>query len=88
MILFTSTAPGIYTGADVPDTGFVYNGTLSGTTFTWNAVSPLGYTETGIWTFSADGSTFSGSSHYVADPPGNYSGDCNETGVLGSEFTP
>jgi hypothetical protein len=87
VIAFTSTGVDTYTGLDVPDTGFVYTGTMSGTTFTWSATSPAGYTETGVWTFSADGSSFSGSSNYVANDL-SYSGTCNTNGVLGTVTTP
>lgn len=73
---------------NVPDSGFVRTGTLTGNTFTWTATSLGGYTESGAWTFSESGGTFSGSSHYVADPPGNFSGDCNTNGFLGAGIPP
>jgi hypothetical protein len=83
VINFQSTGGNTFEGRDVPDTGYVYTGTLSGTTLTWTATSPLGYTESGTWTFSASFDSFSGSSHYedAAVPP-SYSGDCNTNGVL------
>jgi len=79
-IQFTKTGSGTYQVRDVPDSGFIYNGTLSGLTFTWTAVSPNGYTESGTWTFAADGQSFAGTSHYVADDQA-YTGDCNATGA-------
>lgn len=79
-VRFAKTSPSTYQVRDVPDTGLVYNGTLGGLDFTWNAVSPDGYTETGTWTFSADGLGFSGTSHYIAND-NSYSGDCNTTGA-------
>ena len=87
VVTFQSTGTYTYVGHDVPDTGFVYNGTLIGTLFNWSATSPDGYTETGTWAFSANGDSFSGASHYVADDL-TYSGDCNETGVLGTVDVP
>jgi|CXWL01.1.fsa_nt_gi hypothetical protein len=77
---FTATGPSAFVGRDVPDTGFVYTGTMSGVILTWTAVSPNGYTESGAWTFSADGATFSGSSTYNANDA-SYSGRCNSTGA-------
>ena len=79
-IRFTETTADAFTVLDVPDSGFVLQGNLVGTVFTWTAVSPNGYTEAGSWTFTSDLSSFAGSSHYVADD-GTYAGDCNETGV-------
>jgi hypothetical protein len=74
---------------DVPDTGFLYTGTLSGMTFTWTATSAPAdaYTESGSWTFEASGATFSGSSHYVADD-GSFQGDCNVNGAIGTATVP
>lgn len=80
VIQFTATGASTYEGRDVPDTGFTYNGTMSGLVLTWTAVSPDGYTESGTWTFSADGSTFSGSSTYTANDR-SYSGRCNTNGA-------
>jgi hypothetical protein len=73
----------------VPDTGYVYTGNLTGMTFTWTAVSAPAdaYTESGSWTFMADGASFSGSSHYVADD-GSFQGDCNTNGAIGITTTP
>jgi len=81
-IIFASIAPNTFEVRDVPDSGYLLTGSLFGNDFVWTATSPLGYTESGTWTFSSDGSTFTGTSHYVANPPGNYAGDCNENGVL------
>jgi hypothetical protein len=88
VINFQSTGSNHYVGHDVPDTGFVYNGDLVGTVFTWSATSPDGYTESGTWTFTSNGDSFAGSSDYVADPPGAYSGHCNTTGTVGDMSTP
>ena len=55
VIQFTSTGASTYEGRDVPDTGFIYTGTMSGLVLRWTAVSPNGYTESGSWTFAADG---------------------------------
>ena len=71
-----------YEGRDVPDTGYVYNGTFSGQVFTWTAVDPINsYTESGVWTFDAAGNFFTGSSTYTAND-GSFTGNCNETGAL------
>ncbi len=86
-IIFASTGPNTFEVRDVPDSGYVLTGTLSGTSFIWSATSPFGYSETGTWTFSTDGSTFTGSSRYVADDL-TYAGDCNENGLLGSGAIP
>ena len=88
VIIFQSTGANTVVGYDVPDTGYVYTGTRTGDVLNWTAISPLGYTEAGTWTFSPDGSTFSGTSHYVANAPGIYAGDCTTNGVLGSGSTP
>ena len=80
VIQFTATGSSTHEGRDVPDTGFVYTGTMSGLVLTWTAVSPNGYTESGSWTFAADGSTFSGASTYTANDA-SYTGHCNETGA-------
>jgi len=87
VIAFQITGPYTYVGHDVPDTGFVYNGTLIGTLFNWSATSPNGYSETGTWAFSGNGDSFSGASHYIAND-GTYDGDCNETGVFGTGTVP
>ena len=70
-----------------PDTGFVIHGTLIGLAFHWNATSPNGYTESGTWTFSPGGGSFSGPSHFVANS-GSYRGDCNTNGDIGLLGTP
>lgn len=80
VIQFTTTGGSTYEGRDVPDTGFVYTATMSGLILTWTAISPNGYHESGVWTFSADGSAFSGSSTYNADDA-SYTGRCNSTGA-------
>ena len=85
VIQFTSTGASTYEGRDVPDTGFIYTGTMSGLVLRWTAVSPNGYTESGSWTFAADGSTFSGSSTYTATN-GSYTGRCNSTGARPPAF--
>jgi len=87
VIEFTSTGLNTYEVRDVPDTGFVIEGTLSGLTFHWTATSPNGYSETGTWTFFSAGGSFSGPSHYVADD-GSYSGDCNTNGEHGLSTPP
>ena len=80
-IRFTHTGGGEYEVRDVPDTGFVYNGTLDCNVFDWDALSPGEYTESGVWTFSSDLESFSGSSTYTSITPGHYEGDCNATGA-------
>jgi len=77
---FTRTGANTYTVRDVPDTGFLYSGTLAGLTFTWTATSPNGYSESGTWRFVSDASTFAGTSHYVAND-NSYAGDCTQTGA-------
>jgi hypothetical protein len=79
-ILFTHIGGGSYEIRDVPDTGFLYEGTIGCTTFTWVAQYPGEYTEQGTGEFSSDLESFSGSSIYVADDF-SYSGSCNETGA-------
>lgn len=79
-IQFAKTGASTYQVRDVPDTGFVYNGTLSGLVFSWNATSPDGYTESGTWIFSADAATFSGVSHDIAND-NSYNGDCSTNGA-------
>jgi uncharacterized protein YgiB involved in biofilm formation len=86
-IQFERTGPNTFEVRDVPDTGFVINGTLVGLVFTWNATSPNGYTESGTWTFSQSGGSFSGPSHYVANN-GSYTGDCNTNGDIGLSTPP
>jgi hypothetical protein len=86
-IQFTKTGTGTYRVRDVPDTGFVYNGTLSGLVFAWTAISPDGYTENGTWTFSSDGLGFAGISHYIADD-NSYNGDCSTTGAKDPALPP
>ena len=86
-IRFSHKGNGSYEVRDVPDTGFVYNGTLGCKTFVWNALSPGQYTEHGSWTFSSNLSSFSGSSSYVA-LDASYSGDCNTTGAAAPETPP
>jgi len=85
-IRFSHTGGGQYEVRDVPDTGFIYNGTLNCRTFDWTALSPGDYTEAGTWTFSGDLSGFSGTSIYVALDD-SYEGECNTTGAL-SPTTP
>lgn len=79
-IQFFKTGSNTYQVRDVPDTGFLYTGTLAGLVFSWNATSPNGYTESGTWTFTASGESFSGSSHYVAND-NSYSGNCTTNGA-------
>jgi len=86
-IAFMQTSGNNYEVRDVPDSGFVMNGTMTGLTFQWTATSPNGYTETGTWTFSNGGGSFSGPSHYVADDA-SYSGDCHENGAIGIATPP
>jgi hypothetical protein len=78
-IRFNHTGGGIYEVRDEPDTGFVYNGALDCTTFTWDAVDPGEYTESGVWQFSGNLVSFSGSSTYEAVDD-SYTGECNATG--------
>ena len=85
-IRFTHVGGGEYEIRDVPDTGFVYNGTLTCRTFDWTALSPGEYTEGGTWTFSGNLSSFVGSSIYEA-LDSSYDGECNTTGAL-SPATP
>ena len=86
-IQFERTGLNRYQVRNVPDTGFVINGTVFGLDFRWNATSTSGYTESGTWTFSPSGNTFSGPSHYVAND-GSYSGDCNTNGDIGLSTPP
>ena len=78
-VLFERTAPNTFEVRDVPDTGFLMVGSFSGFDFHWTATRPTGATKSGTWTFSSDGNSFAGPSHYVADD-GSYSGDCNTNG--------
>ncbi|HEY2772605.1 MAG TPA: hypothetical protein VGK20_01005 [Candidatus Binatia bacterium] len=84
---FTYKGSGHYEARDVPDTGFVYTGTLACRTFSWHATSPDGYSESGSWKFAADLHSFFGSSFYVAND-NSYSGACNETGVKSPTLAP
>lgn len=84
---FTHTGGKDYEVRDVPDTGFVYNGSLNCRTFEWTALSPGDYTEEGTWQFSGDLSEFSGSSSYFA-LDSSYAGDCNATGAEVPDFPP
>ncbi len=86
-IKFTHLGDGVYQVRDEPDTGFLYTGVFDCTTFTWNASEPGEYTETGVWTFANNATTFSGSSAYVADNL-SYAGACNETGVRAPSTPP
>ena len=88
VIQFEYTGGTTFEVRNVPDTGFIYTGELVGMTFTWTATSPNGYTESGSWDFVSSGAEFTGSSHYVADAPGTYSGDCNTNGTLGTATVP
>jgi hypothetical protein len=80
-IRFVKTGANTYSVEDVPASGWQQIGTVSGLNFHWHADSPNGYTETGTWTFSADGLTFEGDSSYVADS-GAYHGICTGTGAV------
>jgi hypothetical protein len=86
-IRFNHVGGGDYEVRNVPDTGFIYNGTLTCRTFEWNAVSPGEYTEVGTWTFSDNLSSFSGSSTYAALDE-SYAGECNTTGALSPNVPP
>ena len=86
-IQFELLSSNTYEARDVPDTGYVLTGSFSGFDFNWTATSPNGYTESGTWTFSSDGNTFSGPSHYEADN-GAYVGDCNTNGDVGVGSVP
>lgn len=86
-IQFQRTGSSTFVARNVPDTGFVIDGTLFGVAFHWSAASPNGYTESGTWTFSSSGGSFSGASHYVADD-NSYSGDCNTNGLRGYNTPP
>jgi hypothetical protein len=79
-IKFHHLGGGKYEIRDVPDTGFVYQGTLACSTFEWQATSPGEYIETGTWEFTANMTAFSGRSEYEAIDH-SYSGTCNETGA-------
>lgn len=63
-----------------PDDGVLKTGILDGTTFTWTALAPGEYTESGVWKFSCDLQSFSGPSSYEALDQ-SYSGSCNITGA-------
>ncbi len=84
---FQSTGSSTFEVRNIPDTGFVIDGTLIGLSFDWTATSPNGYSESGTWTFSSGGGSFSGPSHYMATD-GSYSGDCNTNGVRGLTAPP
>ena len=86
-INFHLTGGGVYEVRDVPDTGFVYMGTFSGTVFTWTATSPDGYTESGSWTFNLTATSFTGSSTYVAND-NSYTGECNTNGSIAPHTPP
>jgi hypothetical protein len=86
-INFHLTGGGVYEVRDVPDTGFVYMGTFSGTVFTWTATSPDGYTEQGTWTFNMTATSFTGSSTYAAND-GSYTGECNANGSIAPHTPP
>lgn len=86
-IQFNQTGSNSWRAEDVPDTGYVITGSFSGLDFHWTATSPNGYTESGTWTFSSNGNTFSGPSHYVANDL-SYSGDCNANGDIGVGSVP
>lgn len=79
-IRFTHVGGGSYEVRDVPDTGFLSEGTIGCTTFAWVASSPGEYTESGTWNFTSDLESFSGSSLYLADRFA-YTGQCNTTGA-------
>ena len=81
-IQFNQTGSNSWEAKNVPDTGFLIAGSFSGFDFHWTATSPNGYTESGTWTFSSNGNTFSGPSHYVANDD-SYTGDCNTNGDIG-----
>jgi hypothetical protein len=85
-IRFDATGVNTYDVVSVPDDGFVCSGTLDGLAFTWTAESPNGYGESGVWVFSADGTTFSGGSTYAAHDL-SYVGACEGTGAV-SPATP
>jgi hypothetical protein len=78
-IRFTHIGGGSYEIRDVPDTDFLYEGTIGCTTFTWVAEYPGEYIEQGTWEFTSDLVSFSGSSIYVAQDF-SYNGSCNITG--------
>lgn len=78
-IRFDHVGGGDYEIRDEPATGFVYNGTLACTTFTWSALEPGEYTESGVWEFSGNLQSFAGSSTYLAVDD-SYTGECNTTG--------
>lgn len=64
----------------VPDDGVVKTGTLDCTTFTWIALAPDQYEETGVFEFSPNLNAFTGSSEYVALDE-SYEGECNINGA-------
>jgi hypothetical protein len=80
-IRFVSTGTDAYDVVTVPDDGFVCSGTMAGLAFTWTASSPNGYEESGVWVFSADGTTFAGDSTYSAVDL-SYTGSCTGTGAV------
>jgi hypothetical protein len=86
-VQFVRVGGSSYEVRDVPDTGFLITGTLSGLDFDWDATSPNGYTESGTWSFTSSGDSFHGPSHYVAED-GSYSGDCNTNGNIGLSDPP
>jgi hypothetical protein len=79
-IRFVGTGVDTFDVVTVPDDGFVCSGTLAGLAFTWDATSPNGYHESGVWVFSADGTTFAGGSTYEAFDL-SYTGACAGTGA-------
>jgi hypothetical protein len=86
-IQFARTGLNSYEVRNVPDTGFLIEGDVSGLVFFWGATSPNGYSENGTWTFSPGGASYSGPSHYLADD-GTYSGDCYTNGARGLSTPP
>jgi hypothetical protein len=78
-IRFDHKGGGSYEVRDFPDTGFVYTGILSCTTFEWMADGG-DYTESGTWEFNTALTSFRGTSSYEAKDE-SYSGDCEATGA-------
>lgn len=66
---------------------FSGSGTICGDTFTWTAISPGNFTESGTWTFADDGDTFMKESTYVSiGGPGG--GNCVGSGRRGGGAAP
>jgi hypothetical protein len=86
-VQITNLGGGNWEVREVPDSGFVATGTWTGRTFNFTATNPAGFTETGSWSFSESGNSFSGSSSYVADNNA-FTGECTIHGAVVPNIPP